>query len=388
MQVISPEELKSLAATEASPSVSIYVPIHRAGPDVQQDPIRLKNLLAEAEKRLAANGLRAHDARQLLAPAEDLLARRQQLPPGSDGLAIFLAPDFFRHYWLPFPVAELLMVSRRFHLKPMLPALAPDGVFYVLALSQNQVRLLEGTRHTVHAVELPNAPQSMAEALRYDEHETQTQFHTGTRGSGGQGGERPGAYFGTGTTGDEHRTDLLRYFNQVDAGVRAVLGPSKAPLVVAAVDYLHPLYREANEYPHLLDTGLTGNPDEAKPEDLHAEAWELVRPLFVARRDAYAELFRQLKGNGDGRAATDAETIVPAAHYGRVEALFVLVGQQVWGRFEAGANTAEVHNPPAPEDEDLYDLAAVQAYLNGGHVYAVTADKMPGREPLAAVFRY
>ncbi len=388
MQVISNEELKSLAATQANPSVSIYLPVHRAGPDVQQDSIRLRNLLTEAEKRLAANGLRAHDARRLVAPAEELLARHNQAQPHGEGLAIFLAPDRFQHYWLPFAVEELLHIGSRFHLKPMLPALAPDGVFYILALSQKQVRLLEGTRHTVRAVDLPNTPQSMAEALRFDEHEAPTLFHTVIRSPGGQGGERPGVYFGIGMTGDEHRTDLLRFFNQVDAGVRAFLGPSTAPLLVAGVEYLHPLYREANEYPHFLETGLKGNPEEVKPEDLHAEAWELVRPLIVAKREAVAEKFRQLAGAGDPRASTDVAEIVPAACYSRVESLFVLVGRQAWGRFDADANTVEVHAQPAPEDEDLYDLAAVQTYLNGGQVYAVTADKMPGSDPLAAVFRY
>ncbi|RPJ11944.1 MAG: hypothetical protein EHM37_10145 [Deltaproteobacteria bacterium] len=40
---------------------------------------------------------------------------------------------------------ELAVVSHRFHVKPLLPVLTSDGTFYILALSQNQLRLLEGT---------------------------------------------------------------------------------------------------------------------------------------------------------------------------------------------------------------------------------------------------
>lgn len=388
MQVVSHEALKSLAAHQSAACVSIYLPTHRANPEAKQDPIRLKNLLGEAEKRLAAAGLRTPDVRQLVSPAEALLPQHNFAQPGSEGLAVFLAPDLYHHFWLPFAVEERLHVGRRFVVKPLLPSLAPDGLFYVLALSHNQVRLLQATRHSVQAVDLDGVPQSVDEALPFDEHEAQLQFHTGTRSPGGQGGDRPGVYFGTGTTGDEHNTDLLRFFNQVDAGVRAKLGPSTAPLILAGVEYLHPLYQSANEYPHLLPDGLTGNADLARPEALHAQAWGIVRPIITAGREAAAEQFRRLNGAGDPLASTNLDVIVPAAHYGRVESLFVTLAEQAWGRFDRDANAVTRLEAEEPDADDLYDLAAVQAYLNGAKVYAVTPDKMPNEAPIAAVLRY
>src|SRR5690606_19751818 len=104
--------------------------------------------------------------------------------------------------------------------------------------------------------------------------------------------------------------------------------------------------------------------------------------------EAEAARFRRLHGAGDGMASADLETIVPGAHYGRVETLFVDVGRKQWGVFDHNTNEVRRLNRPGPNAEDLYDLAAVQTYLNGGNVYAVTADKMPGPEPIAAVFRY
>jgi hypothetical protein len=261
-------------------------------------------------------------------------------------------------------------------------------VFYILALSQNEVRLLQATRHSVQEVELPGVPKSMAEALRVDEHEAQLQFHTSTRSPGGQGGDRPGVYFGTGGTGDERNTDLQRFFHLVDEGVRAKLGPSAAPMLLAGVEYLHPLYRAANEYPHLLEDGLTGNPEGVRPEELHAEAWEVVRPLITAGRAAAAEQFRRLNGAGDKLASTNLDEIVPAAFFSRVESLFVTPTGQAWGRFDPEASTVTRHDRPEADDDDLYDLAAVQTYLNGGNVYAVTPDKMPSEDTVAAVFRY
>jgi hypothetical protein len=47
----------------------------------------------------------------------------------------------------------LVIVSERFHVKPLLPLLSGDGRFYVLALSQNEIRLLQGTRYSVEQVD-------------------------------------------------------------------------------------------------------------------------------------------------------------------------------------------------------------------------------------------
>jgi hypothetical protein len=58
---------------------------------------------------------------------------------------MFSAPDVFRHYRLPFPFQEFVVVTERFHVKPLLPLLSGDGQFYLLALSQNGVRVLQGT---------------------------------------------------------------------------------------------------------------------------------------------------------------------------------------------------------------------------------------------------
>ena len=51
MQRLTLDQLKELAQHTASPSVSIFLPTHRTGQDIQQDPIRFKNLLREAEKQ-------------------------------------------------------------------------------------------------------------------------------------------------------------------------------------------------------------------------------------------------------------------------------------------------------------------------------------------------
>ena len=44
-----------------------------------------------------------------------------------------------------------------------------------------------------------------------------------------------------------------------------------APLVLAGVEFLHPIFREATTYQHLLEQGLTGNPEGKSAQQLHSD---------------------------------------------------------------------------------------------------------------------
>jgi hypothetical protein len=154
------------------------------------------------------------------------------------------------------------------------------------------------------------------------------------------------------------------------------------------VDYLLPLYKEVNSYPHLVDKGISGNPDELRAEELGRRGWAIVEPLFQqARRQAESQ-YRQLQGSASERAANDAAQIIEAAFYGRIEILFVALGQRVWGRFDADTGAVELHEEKESGDDDLLNRAAIQTMINGGTIYAVPLEEMPDQAALVAVFRY
>jgi hypothetical protein len=371
------------------------MPTHRVGREIQQDPIRLKNLLAQADEHLVAGGLRTPDVQQLLEPAQALLVDGLFWEYQSDGLAMFISSDTFRCYRLPFDFRELVVVADRFHLKPLLPLLAGDGRFYVLALSQSEIRLLQGTRYSVSPVNLERVPESLDQVLKWSDPEKRLQFHTTTRTPGGERvrpsvrTERPAIFHGHGVaSADDPKDYILRYFHRVDEGLSDVLGGERAPLVLAGVDYLHPIYRDANTYPHLLDQGIEGSPEELSAKELHEQAWAVVQPLFLAQQEQAAALYTQLAGTGSERSADRVEHVAPAAYVGRVETLFVALGLQQWGTFDPQTNAVHLHQQPQPGDEDLLDFAAIHTLLNGGTVYAVDPHKVPGHKPLAALFRY
>jgi hypothetical protein len=101
MDILTRAELEQLMLKEQPLCVSIYLPTHRTGIETQQDPIRLKNLLREAEQLLSAQGVGTHAVQKMLEPASRLLQDSDFWQHQSDGLAIFLSCNGARHYRLP-----------------------------------------------------------------------------------------------------------------------------------------------------------------------------------------------------------------------------------------------------------------------------------------------
>ena len=300
---------------------------------------------------------------------------------------MFMAPQIFRAYRVPLTMEELVVVGQHFHIKPLLPLLSGDGHFFVLALSQKAVRLLQGTRFSINEVELQGVPQGVAEALRYDDVEKRGHHYPGSQGRPA-GGVSPLSGHGVGIEDATHEPHdpILRYFQQVDAGLRAFLRDEHAPLVLAGVEYLLPIYRRANTYPYLLEEGVTGNPEGLRPEELQERAWAVVQPHFQRAQEAAAARYRDLVGTG--RATDEITAIVPAAYDGRVDSLFVAGGVQQWGIFHPESRLVEPHGEAIAGAEDLLDVAAMYTLLRRGTVYAVAPGQMPDRTPAAAILRY
>lgn len=390
MALFSTAELETLAKEQAQWCISIYMQTHRKGVETQQDPVRLKELLKRAEARLVEEGVRAPDAQERLRPAAALLDMHDFWQFQSDGLALLLSPKMFRHYRLQHRFEDTVMVNTRFFLKPLLPLLAGDGMFYVLALSQGQVRLLRGTRDSVDEVYLDDIrglPQNVEEAVKDFEFGRERNLHTFDSGEARQKWGRTAIFHGTGGAEEDSKLNIRRFFHQVNDGLHLILANEHAPMVLAGLDYLHPVYREVNTYPYLLDEGIKRSTDDIKPGELHSLAWKIVKPMFKAPEQQAIEAYKQLVGERNGRATNDLKQVIPAAFYGRVGTLLVDLASHQWGKFDPATESLQFHSERERGDDDLVDLAAVQTLLNNGNVFTCPPNEMPDH-PVAAVLRY
>jgi hypothetical protein len=377
------QSLRQLIEIKDDNCISMYMPTQRKTTDFKKDPIRLKNVIAEAERRVASAGKDKSFGSQL----EKL--RLLVDDPGfwkyqEDGLALFLSAEAAFIYRLPVHFDEWVILSHRFHLKPLFPMFGVGGNFYVLALSQNSVRVLRCTRYSVDRLDIGKVADGIEAGLgHYDTKISQLQFHTGT---GDGDGNRPAMFHGHGVGIDDTKDEILRYFRIIDQKLGEILTSKEAPVVMAGVDYLLPIFRSTGSNLHLLEEGISGNPEEATDRELHQKAWPVVEPFF--RRDLQDALKRFAELNGTGLASGDFDTVLRACCNGRTETLFFGKGIHKFGTYDLHKQRIDVHEAEMSGDEELIDLAAVETFKNGGRVYAVNADEVPGGGVLAAVLRY
>ena len=382
MPGITEQDLEALIQPRTGACVSIFLHTQRASGDPRQNPIRLKNLLNSAADQLIERGMRRPDADELLAPATALLDDSLFWQGQRDGLSLFIAEDFFQGYQQPIEFQDLVTVAHRFHVKPLLPLLSGDGRFYVLAVSQGEVRVLAGTRHTVQVLELEHVPESLKDALRTDEQVRAHPYHHVTGGPRGV----QSVFHGAAGEEQDSKDGILRFFRQVDQGLNEILAGKRAPLVLAGVEYLHAIYREANTYPGLMDEGVRGNVEELSAEEVHDAAWKVVGPYFAAAQTAAADRYRAVLGTG--KASDDLAVVLQAASEGRVDVLFLDVSASRWGVFIPETGAVREEDEASAGAMDLLDQAAVRTLRNGGTVYAGNRADVPGGGDLAAVFRY
>lgn len=376
-------QLKALAQQTASPSISIFLSTHRAGQDTQQDPIRFKNLLRDAEKQLLDSGTGPREVSALLQPGQALMDDSIFWDHQQDGLAVFMAANDFHYYHIPFAIEALLVISQSYYVKPVLPLFTNNGHYFILALSQDEVRLFEGTRSSVGQIDLPEGtPASLEAALRQNDPQKQLQVHTTQSGAG------QGIFHGQGAGKDEQKVWVEQYLNLVDKSLQGIFNEQQAPLILAGVDYLLPIYRTVSDYAHIMEAGIMGSPEHLRPEELQERAWPIVEAYFRQGTEKAMEQYQQLAVTN--KATDQVDEIVAAAFKGRVDKLVLSSEAQVWGAFdhETGKVTHRSDEQSKQNNLALIDFAAMKTLQNGGTIYALSQAEMPTDSPIAAVFRY
>ena len=391
MKIVFKNEIDHFLKNTEYPCVSFFMNTHRAGAETQQDPIKLKNLLKDAEKQLSSFNLNEDTRAKLLKPARRLLEDNDFWQHQSEALAIFVAPDDFRHYQLPYPVKELALASRHYHLKPLMPLYTRDDQFFVLALEQKNVNLYEGNRYGIRRKPVPELPKSLAEALQYDDYENLINFHVaGPTGSGAH--QHSAVYHGQGGEKDQRHDQLLRFFRHIDKALHEYLRDSRKPLLLAAIESYLPIYQEVSGYPHLFNEGINRAPGSLTEKDLHAKAWKILEPHFREEQNRAAERYRELSmaanSNGKSKTADQFEDVLPAAFQGRIDTLFALRDHHQWGTFDEKTFEVETDAKNGPDRTDLLDYAALRTLQHNGRVFLVAQENMPEESCVAAILRY
>lgn len=235
-------------------------------------------------------------------------------------------------------------------------------------------------------MDLPESLQKVFD--EYFEFHDNLNFHTksATPNTSLAGG-RDGMHFGQGGDNVDEEAEIRNFFHRFDDALMSYLSGQNSPLVLAGVDFLHPLYREANTYNNLVEQGITKSVDQMDEENFHQMAWEIVEKNYQTNVDEAIGVYHKLR-ESDGDTSNNIETIVSSAYFQRVHTLFIAENEHIWGVFDPEENQTKLHDKPTYENQDLLSTAASYTLINGGEVLVIPRETIPDESLAAAILRY
>jgi hypothetical protein len=360
-------QLERLLVVREPSSVSIYLPTNPSSRG-DAERIELKNLAREASSQLDQAGAARADVAAIDDELVDLVDDDEFWRYQARSLALFVTPTTSTTFRLPHNLAAAVEVSDRFHLKPLLRAVTFPHTAFVLALSQNGVRLLEIAPELEPAeIDVPDLPKDVASAV-------------------GKSSIRDRAPIGRLQGSEGQKTRMRQYARRIDQALRPLLNGLDLPLILAAAEPIDSIYRSVNSYPHLLAASLAGNPDTSSEAELTESARRLLDDVYAAELRTIHETYA-LRAS-QRRASADIADVARAATYGLVDTVLVDIDEVVPGQVDEETGAITIDDSDDAVNYGVVDEIARRVWLSGGSVLAVRRDDIPGNGSVAAILRF
>lgn len=358
------QDLRSLNAVRADACVSIYLPTTPVSSDARAAQIELGNLTRQAVTQLEGSEL---DKRRLAALAEqlhDLADDEGFWRYQAHSLAVLATPDIIRTFRLANRLQARTEVADRFHLKPLLRAITFPHDAFVLALSENDVRLVEVFPDLpAQRLHVPDLPTDAA-----------TAFGSAATSDGRTMSPR-----------DDEKVRLTQYARIVDTAIRPVLAGRDTPLILAANEPLASRFRAVNSHAALAPETITTTNDRSTEDEIASAARPVLDAVYAREIDDIKALFEQRAG--DRRTTTDISDAARAATFGAVETLLVNIDEMTHGTIDEQSG-AVTFGEEGPDTYGIEDEIMGRALITGARVLAARKDDIPGGGALAATLRY
>ncbi|SFO71733.1 hypothetical protein SAMN04488519_11281 [Algoriphagus ornithinivorans] len=387
MKIFDKNLFLELTQKKSEPFISIYVPTSRKSTNAyKDDQTRFKNQLSQVEKDLEKNwGMDEKSISKALRPAHQLLEDFNFWQHNSDLLAVFLAGGEMEYFQVPIPGVESMnFIGTKAFTMPLVPELNDDGHYYLLLLNLDRIRLYEATRDVIQEIILDE--EEVAVSFTVEEEIAENQDHL--QGQGGVGSAGAMYHGHDGGSDEEKKTTILNYFHRMTNMLEPLLNKNPLPLYLAGVDYLIPLFREASKYNHLQDGHVSGAFTEKDVMSLHQKSWQLASNYFSSERRKRMNDFEEKKSEGLS-IQNDKTALIKAAHSGALDTLFVdEKHEHVWGTFDTQKHQVNYQESRDKHSHCLIDLTISQTIKNGGKVFLMNSDSLPGNDIMAGILRY
>jgi hypothetical protein len=359
--MLSRAVIQSLQAHRDYPSVSILAPTHRTAPMNKQDPIKVKNLVANAIERLHGE----FKTREVAGVVSNLqkLVRDVDWEHTLDGLALFASKEQALSVTLPFKVKPRAVVDETFATRDLVYAFNRAPAYRVLVLSHK-----------------PALYEAWTTAL--EEHREKP-FPLTHRGPGGAT-KLPG---GQGINTSAVRDDANRqFFKTVDDALAVLQKANPLGLIVVGVDRNLAFFQEVTKHASSIVGLLAGNHDLTEPSALGKLVWPLFQSGSTGRRtEALVQLASAVGAN---RHASGIDQVWSAAVKGKVRTLLVEKDFEYAADLDPkGDRLLPYTGQGAAALDDAVDETVERVLGRGGEVFFYDPGTLDIHQKIAAVLR-
>ncbi len=361
-------EVRALVSARGEALISIYLKTTPETQHIDAARTRLKQLTSDAVAQLEAVGVAKRTIWPIEEQLHDLMDDDDFWRLQAESLAIFVTPETLRTFRLPNHLTETVQVADRFHLKPLLRAVSMPQHAFILALAENEVRVIEllGDQ-PAQEIRVPGLPKDAAAVAG-------TASVNSRNYSGRLGG------------GEGQKHHLRQYCRRIDEALRGLLSGRSEPLIIVATDPLLSIYRSINSYAHLAEAAIETSPVRIPPHDLGTEARKIVDQLNAESIADFARLYTERENQG--RATTQVAQAARAATFGAVDTLLVDMDSVMPGLVDEETGEIVIDKEDSAVSYGVVDEIAGRVLAHGGRVLAVRRNDIPQEAELAAVLRY
>ncbi|KIF72981.1 chemotaxis protein [Streptomyces sp. 150FB] len=367
----TPDLLRELRTRHTYPVVSLTMPTHRREPNSEQDGVRLRNVIAEAGRRLEADPEVPSVAR--IAVKEQLALAAGEVDPRRtlDGLLILADTEEFRVWYLPREVPERVVLSDTYVTRNLVAASEQSRPYWALGVAADHATLWSGTGESLHEYPENGFPMK-PEAEAWDaEREERI-------------GDTPSTF-----TDEETR----RFLRSVDNAVGEVVAAKPRPLYVFGVAPALALLDDAGSAAHraasgrLVKGGLTDGPAPVLLRELGPVVQE------YARREKWDVLARLDDATSRHTFAGGLDEVWEAVREKRAALITLEEHYQVTARVSDGHLLPVGDGDGGAADwpdvrEDIVDELVENALRGGAEVVFLPDSTLARHDRIAADLRY
>ncbi|WP_340107255.1 hypothetical protein [Pikeienuella sp. HZG-20] len=363
----SARQVGELNQVRSDACVSIYLKTTPLTQAIGESRTRLGNLVKTAIAQVEEGDLAKRRVWPLREHFDHLLEDDEFWAHQANSLAILATPDKIRTYRLANSFTDMVEVSDRFHLKPLLRAITFPHSAHVLAVSENGARLIEVSSDLpATEIRVPDMPKDAASAVGQA---SINQSGAGRRVHGLEG----------------QKVRLGQYVRKVDAALRPILANSDMPVILASTQPLDALFRSLTSI-DLLPQTIEASPDRMTEAELATAARPVLDAYYESRIEAFRALFEQRAGQR--RATSDLSDAARAATFGGIESLAVDFDSVTNGVIDEETGEITFNDGGDAANYGVVDEIAGRALRSGARVMAVRKADIPDGKELAAILRY